>query len=138
MTTFVSPVTARESPGYDVEALRKEEFPWSRETIYLDHASIGPFPNGPAARSKSSPRSAPSLTCSSTMTCSAPSRGHGSSAPGSSMRRWMRSGWPPTRRFGLSVAARGLPFPFRRYRPGERPGVPRQRVSVAWRCETWT
>lgn len=30
--------------GYDVEALRREEFPWAEERTYLDHASIGPLP----------------------------------------------------------------------------------------------
>jgi selenocysteine lyase/cysteine desulfurase len=30
--------------AYDIAALRREEFPWSDGTIYLDHASIGPLP----------------------------------------------------------------------------------------------
>lgn len=30
--------------SYDVQALRREEFPWTPERIYLDHASIGPLP----------------------------------------------------------------------------------------------
>jgi selenocysteine lyase/cysteine desulfurase len=30
--------------AYDVAGLRREEFPWADETIYLDHASIGPLP----------------------------------------------------------------------------------------------
>lgn len=30
--------------GYDVAGLRAEEFPWARETTYLDHASIGALP----------------------------------------------------------------------------------------------
>ncbi len=29
---------------YDVEALRREEFPWANDRIYLDHASLGPLP----------------------------------------------------------------------------------------------
>lgn len=29
---------------YDVGALRREEFPWTDGTIYMDHASIGPLP----------------------------------------------------------------------------------------------
>lgn len=29
---------------YDVEALRREEFPWADHRIYLDHASLGPLP----------------------------------------------------------------------------------------------
>lgn len=31
-------------PPYDVERLRTEEFPWSGEATWLDHASIGPLP----------------------------------------------------------------------------------------------
>ncbi len=30
--------------GFDVAALRREEFPWADRAIYLDHASIGPLP----------------------------------------------------------------------------------------------
>lgn len=30
--------------AYDVASLRKAEFPWAVDTIYLDHASIGPLP----------------------------------------------------------------------------------------------
>lgn len=32
------------TPSYDVEALRSAEFPWSTDTVYLNHASIGPLP----------------------------------------------------------------------------------------------
>jgi selenocysteine lyase/cysteine desulfurase len=31
---------------YDVEQLRRREFPWAGETIYLNHAGIGPLPEG--------------------------------------------------------------------------------------------
>ncbi len=30
--------------SYDVEALRRTEFPWANERVYLDHASLGPLP----------------------------------------------------------------------------------------------
>ena len=40
MTTFDAPPRA----AYDVEALREEEFPWARDTIYLNHAAVGPLP----------------------------------------------------------------------------------------------
>ena len=30
--------------GYDVEALRREEFPWADQRVYLNHASLGPLP----------------------------------------------------------------------------------------------
>lgn len=39
-TEVLTPAT----PGYDVQALRQAEFPWAADTIYLDHASIGPLP----------------------------------------------------------------------------------------------
>ena len=32
------------SRGYDVEALRSSEFPWTSDTTYLNNASIGPLP----------------------------------------------------------------------------------------------
>jgi selenocysteine lyase/cysteine desulfurase len=37
-------VLAPATPAYDVHALRQAEFPWAADTIYLDHASIGPLP----------------------------------------------------------------------------------------------
>lgn len=40
MTSITAPVR---SP-YDVSALREAEFPWTRNTIYLNHASTGPLP----------------------------------------------------------------------------------------------
>ncbi|HET9727505.1 MAG TPA: aminotransferase class V-fold PLP-dependent enzyme [Gemmatimonadales bacterium] len=30
--------------SFDVAALRRQEFPWADETVYLNHASIGPLP----------------------------------------------------------------------------------------------
>ena len=30
--------------GYDVHALRREEFPWADRRVYLNHASLGPLP----------------------------------------------------------------------------------------------
>ena len=29
---------------YDVDVLRAAEFPWTSDTVYLNHASIGPLP----------------------------------------------------------------------------------------------
>lgn len=43
-TDPVSILPAPAPPGYDPAALREAEFPWSADTIYLDHASIGPLP----------------------------------------------------------------------------------------------
>jgi selenocysteine lyase/cysteine desulfurase len=41
-----SPLTAHRSPPFDVTELRRTEFPWTTETIYLNNASIGPLPEG--------------------------------------------------------------------------------------------
>lgn len=40
----LSPLTSHLSPGYDFGELRRTEFPWTAETIYLNNASIGPLP----------------------------------------------------------------------------------------------
>jgi cysteine desulfurase / selenocysteine lyase len=37
-------LTSRTPRQYDVEVLRRTEFPWAGETIYLNHASVGPLP----------------------------------------------------------------------------------------------
>jgi cysteine desulfurase/selenocysteine lyase len=42
--TRASPFTFHVSRSYDVEALRATEFPWTSDTVYLNHASIGPLP----------------------------------------------------------------------------------------------
>lgn len=36
-------ISVKPSP-YDVQTLRREEFPWADETLYLNHAGIGPLP----------------------------------------------------------------------------------------------
>jgi selenocysteine lyase/cysteine desulfurase len=40
----VSPFAFHVSRPYDVDALRAAEFPWTRDAIYLNNASIGPLP----------------------------------------------------------------------------------------------
>lgn len=39
ITSHLSP-----APGYDLANLRRTEFPWTAETIYLNNASVGPLP----------------------------------------------------------------------------------------------
>lgn len=39
-----SPLTAQGSPSYDVDQLRRTEFPWTEQTVYLNNASVGPLP----------------------------------------------------------------------------------------------
>ena len=41
---IVSPERVAATSGYDVQALRRAEFPWADETIYLNHAATGPLP----------------------------------------------------------------------------------------------
>lgn len=38
------PLTSHLLPGYDLAELRETEFPWTRDTIYLNNASVGPLP----------------------------------------------------------------------------------------------
>jgi cysteine desulfurase/selenocysteine lyase len=40
----LSPLTSHLSPGYDLASLRAQEFPWTKDTIYLNNASVGPLP----------------------------------------------------------------------------------------------
>ena len=40
----LSPLTSHFSPGYDLAELRRTEFPWTADTIYLNNASVGPLP----------------------------------------------------------------------------------------------
>ena len=40
----VGPPAAAPATGIDTAALRRTEFPWADETVYLNHASIGPLP----------------------------------------------------------------------------------------------
>lgn len=40
MRTEATPLTRT----YDVQALRRDEFPWADQTVFLNHASIGPVP----------------------------------------------------------------------------------------------
>ncbi|MFL5401546.1 MAG: aminotransferase class V-fold PLP-dependent enzyme [Gemmatimonadales bacterium] len=35
---------AQDDGTYDIAELRRTEFPWTRDTIYLNHASVGPLP----------------------------------------------------------------------------------------------
>jgi selenocysteine lyase/cysteine desulfurase len=40
----LSSLTSHFSPRYDVAELRRTEFPWTTDTIYLNNASVGPLP----------------------------------------------------------------------------------------------
>jgi cysteine desulfurase / selenocysteine lyase len=39
-----APSGIRDPGAFDVESLRRDEFPWADQTVYLNHASIGPLP----------------------------------------------------------------------------------------------
>ena len=99
-----------ESPGYDVDALRQEEFPWTRETIYLDHASIGPLPERTrrAVEEFTQKRARPYLLRHDDM--------FGAFARARELCAQLINadveeiGLATNTTFGISVAARGLPF----------------------------
>jgi len=105
-----SPFPVPRPPGYDVEALRKEEFPWSRETTYLDHASIGPLPERTrrAVEEFTQKRAKPYLLKHEDM--------FGAFARARELCAGLINaevdeiGLATNTTFGLSVAARGLPF----------------------------
>lgn len=40
----LSPLTSHFLPEYDLTDLRRTEFPWTADTIYLNNASVGPLP----------------------------------------------------------------------------------------------
>jgi cysteine desulfurase / selenocysteine lyase len=40
----LSPLIPSLSPSYDLPELRRTEFPWTKNTVYLNNASIGPLP----------------------------------------------------------------------------------------------
>src|SRR3954447_25751403 len=102
------------APEYDVAALRREEFPWTTETVYLNHASVGPLPERTRValeafnRKRSAPFQLPDRDLMHTL---AESRSLSARLIGASPEEialTLNTG------FGLSLAARALPL-----RPGD-------------------
>jgi selenocysteine lyase/cysteine desulfurase len=100
--------------GYDVEALRAAEFPWASDTVYLNHASIGPYPERTRRvldefnRRRCAPHLLPEREMFGLL---AESRRLIASLIGATPAE---IGLTVNTGFGLGLAARGLPF-----RPGD-------------------
>jgi cysteine desulfurase / selenocysteine lyase len=98
------------SPGYDLERLRTQEFPWAGETIYLNHASVGPLPERTrlALEAFNRKRAAPhQLPDRDLMTTLSDSRSLAAELVGVAPEEIALS---INTGFGLSLAARALPL----------------------------
>src|SRR3954447_11994537 len=101
---------AGRSPGYDLELLREQEFPWAGETIYLNHASVGPLPERTrlAVEAFNRKRAAPhQLPDRDLMTMLSDSRRLAAELVGAAPEEIALS---INTGFGLSLAARALPL----------------------------
>src|SRR3954462_7027190 len=97
-------------PGYDLERLRAQEFPWAGETIYLNHASVGPLPERTrlALEAFNRKRAAPhQLPDRDLMTMLSDSRRLAAELVGAAPEEIALS---INTGFGLSLAARALPL----------------------------
>lgn len=95
---------------YDPDVLRSTEFPWTSDTIYLNHASIGPLPERTrlALEQFNRRRAAPHLLPDREMFAMlADTRGKIARLIGASSEEIALS---PNTGFGISMAARALPF----------------------------
>jgi selenocysteine lyase/cysteine desulfurase len=99
-----------EVTGYDLAQLRESEFPWTRDTIYLNHASVGPLPESTRLtleafnQKRSAPHQLPDRELMMTM---AESRRLAAELIGASPEEIALS---INTGFGLSLAARALPL----------------------------
>jgi cysteine desulfurase/selenocysteine lyase len=102
------------SPGYDIAQLRRSEFPWTRETTYLNHASVGPLPERTRLtleefnRKRAAPFQLPDRDLMATMATSRRLAAELIGASPQEIALTINTG------FGLSLAARALPL-----RPGD-------------------
>jgi len=112
MTPRSSP--GREAPGYDLAELRRTEFPWTTETVYLNNASVGPLPERTRAaledfnRRRAAPFQLPDRDLMNTMAESRRLAAQLIGAVPEEVALTINTG------FGLSLAARALPL-----KPGE-------------------
>jgi selenocysteine lyase/cysteine desulfurase len=96
--------------AYDLAGLRRTEFPWTADTIYLDHASIGPLPERTrrAADEMNRKRSRPfDLRHEDLFGALAEGRAAAATLIGASPDEIALA---TNTSFGLGVAARALPF----------------------------
>jgi cysteine desulfurase / selenocysteine lyase len=98
------------SPGYDLELLRAHEFPWAGETIYLNHASVGPLPERTRValeafnRKRAAPHQLPDRDLMTTLSDSRRLAAELVGAAAEEIALSINTG------FGLSLAARALPL----------------------------
>jgi cysteine desulfurase/selenocysteine lyase len=108
--TSVSPLTIPVSPGYDVGQLRRTEFPWTENTTYLNHASVGPLPERTRLtleefnRKRAAPFQLPDRDLMATMATSRRLAAELIGAAPEEIALTINTG------FGLSLAARALPL----------------------------
>ena len=106
----VSPPTSYPTPGYDVAELRRTEFPWTGETTYLNHASVGPLPERTRLaledfnRKRAAPFQLPDRDLIATMATSRRLAAELIGANPEEIALTINTG------FGLSLAARALPL----------------------------
>jgi cysteine desulfurase/selenocysteine lyase len=104
------PMTSHPSPGYDIAELRRVEFPWTRDTIYLNHASVGPLPERTRLtldtfnRKRAAPHQLPDRELIATMAESRRLCAELIGAAAEEIALSINTG------FGLSLAARALPL----------------------------
>ena len=102
--------TSQLSPGYDVVELRRAEFPWTSETTYLNHASVGPLPERTRLaledfnRKRAAPFQLPDRDLMATMATSRRLAAELIGAQAEEVALTINTG------FGLSLAARALPL----------------------------
>src|SRR5215207_7544887 len=101
-------------PEYDVAGLRQREFPWTAETVYLNHASVGPLPERTRIaletfnRKRAAPFQLPDRDLMNTLAESRRLSAQLIGALPEEIALTLNTG------FGLSLAARALPL-----RPGD-------------------
>ncbi|HZA98357.1 MAG TPA: aminotransferase class V-fold PLP-dependent enzyme [Gemmatimonadales bacterium] len=104
------PLPSPLSPGYDIAQLRQTEFPWTRETTYLNHASVGPLPERTRLtleefnRKRAAPFQLPDRDLMATMATSRRLAAELIGANPQEIALTINTG------FGLSLAARALPL----------------------------
>jgi cysteine desulfurase / selenocysteine lyase len=108
--TPLSPFTSHPSPEYDIAELRRTEFPWTRDTVYLNHASVGPLPERTRValetfnRKRSAPFQLPDRDLMATLAESRRLSAQLIGADPDEIALTINTG------FGLSLAARALPL----------------------------
>ncbi len=105
-----SRLTHHASRSYDVDLLRSTEFPWTSDTLYLNHASIGPLPERTRLaleefnRRRAAPHRLPDRELFAML---AGTRGKIARLVGASVEE---IGLTVNTGFGISMAARALPL----------------------------